>query len=158
MYIYIYIYIYIEREIYTHTYMFVYLYLTLSLSLFLSIDLYQCMCLSILLAFAVIPCDTLSDTTTRPSLILCHAPNSPIKSLDFRGFDSSRLLIIRGEFSCQYDFTGALPESLTQGLSIGKLLIGGPGICPYVHVVVIGGPMTVEGFRLLVLGIWWTLF
>ena len=31
-----------------------------------------------------------------PGLRLKRAPSPPIKSLDFRGFDSSRLLIIRG--------------------------------------------------------------
>ena len=32
------------------------------------------------------------------------------------------------EFSCPLNFTGCLPESLTQGLLIGKLLIGGLGV------------------------------
>ena len=31
------------------------------------------------------------------------------------------------EFSCPMNFIGSLPESSTQGLSIGKLLIGGLG-------------------------------
>ena len=32
------------------------------------------------------------------------------------------------EFECPYDFIGSLPESLTQGLLTGKLLIGGLGV------------------------------
>ena len=32
------------------------------------------------------------------------------------------------EFSCLLNLTGSLPESLTQGLLIGKLLIGGLGV------------------------------
>ena len=48
-------------------------------------------------------------------------PSPPTKSLDFRGFDSSKLLILRGGNS-------HAPESLTQGLLVGKLLIGGLGV------------------------------
>ena len=40
-------------------------------------------------------------------------PSPPIKSSDFRGFDSSRLFILRGEFSCPLNLIGGLPESLT---------------------------------------------
>ena len=32
------------------------------------------------------------------------------------------------EFSCPWTLIGGLPESLTQGFSVGKLLIGGPGV------------------------------
>ena len=56
-------------------------------------------------------------------------PSPPTKSLDFRGFDSSRLLILRGgKFLCPLNLIGGLPESLTQGLLVGKLLVGGPGV------------------------------
>ena len=65
-------------------------------------------------------CPAMSIPTCRPS--------PPIKSLDFRGFDSSKLLNQGWEFSCPLNFIGSLPESLTQGLLIGKLLIGGLGV------------------------------
>ena len=32
------------------------------------------------------------------------------------------------EFSCPLKFIGSLPESLTQGLLVGKLLVGGLGV------------------------------
>ena len=49
-----------------------------------------------------------------------------MKSLDFRG---KQTLNSKGwEFSCPLNFIGSLPESLTQGLLIGKLLIGGLGV------------------------------
>ena len=40
------------------------------------------------------------------------------QTLDFKGW----------EFPCPYDFIGSLPESSTQGLLVGKLLVGGPGV------------------------------
>ena len=56
-------------------------------------------------------------------------PSPPTKSLDFRGFDSSRLLILTGgNYHNKSNLIGSLPESLTQGLLVGKLLIGGLGV------------------------------
>ena len=56
-------------------------------------------------------------------------PSPPTKSFDFRGFDSSKLLSLRGwELSYPYNCIGSLPESLTQGLLAGKLLVGGLGV------------------------------
>ena len=56
-------------------------------------------------------------------------PSPPMEGLDLGGFDSGRLLNSKGwEFSCPLNFVGSLLESLTQGLLIGKLLIGGLGI------------------------------
>ena len=56
-------------------------------------------------------------------------PSPPTKSLDFRGFDSSRLLMLRGGYShVRRILIGGLPESLTQGLLAGKLLVGGLGV------------------------------
>ena len=59
---------------------------------------------------------------------LTITPSPPIKSLAFRRFDSSRLLILRGGNPCPLNLIGSLPESLPQGLLIGKLLIGGLGV------------------------------
>ena len=56
-------------------------------------------------------------------------PSPPTKSLDFRGFDSSRLLIPRGGNShVRRICIAGLLESLTQGLLVGKPLIGGLGV------------------------------
>ena len=57
-----------------------------------------------------------------------------LRGSGFRGFDSSRLLILRGgNSSCPLNFIGSLPESLTQGLLVGKLLVGGLGVFAYLH-------------------------
>ena len=48
---------------------------------------------------------------------LANAPSGPLKS---KGW----------EFSCPLNFIVSLPESLTQGLLIGKLLEGGLGVTP----------------------------
>ena len=54
---------------------------------------------------------------------------SPTESSGFGGFDSGRLSASKGwEFSCPYNFIGGLPESFTQGLLAGKLLVGGLGV------------------------------
>ena len=55
-------------------------------------------------------------------------PSPPTQSLHVRGFDSSRLNSKGWEFSCPLNCIGGLPESLTQGLLVGKLLIGGLGV------------------------------
>ena len=56
-------------------------------------------------------------------------PSPPTKSFDFRGFDSSRLLILRvGNSHVRIMFQGVSRKVLIQGLLIGKLLVGGPGV------------------------------
>ena len=53
-------------------------------------------------------------------------PSPPIKNLDSR---LKQTLYSKGwELSYPYNCIGSLPESLTQGLLIGKLLIGGLGV------------------------------
>ena len=49
----------------------------------------------------------------------------PTKSLDFRGFDSSRLLILRGGILMSI---GDFPESLSQAMLVGVMLVGGLGV------------------------------
>ena len=59
-------------------------------------------------------------------MIIIITPSPPTKSLGFEGLDSSRLLHSKEwEFSCAYNFIASLPESLTQGLLVGKPLVGG---------------------------------
>ena len=56
-------------------------------------------------------------------------PSPPAKSLGFGGFDSSKLLTLRGgNYHVHKNFIGGLPESSTQGLLVGKLLVGGLGV------------------------------
>ena len=77
-----------------------------------------------------------------PTLILlfarCHAlhkkalrhqggvtPNLPTNIVDFRGFDSSTILIYRGGIPRPI---GKFPESLTQAILVGTMLVGGLGV------------------------------
>ena len=58
-----------------------------------------------------------------------HTPTPPTKSLGFRGFDSSRLLILRGGILMSVESIGGLPESSTRGLLVAQLLVFGLGVC-----------------------------
>ena len=63
------------------------------------------------------------------AVVISSTPSPPTKSLGFRGFDSKKLLILRGgELPYPYNCIGRLPESLTQGLLAGKLVVGGLGV------------------------------
>ena len=64
-------------------------------------------------------------------VVATNTPSPPTESLDFRGFDSSRLLILKVGNSHVRDFIGSLPESSNQGLLVGKLLVGGLGVRAY---------------------------
>ena len=56
---------------------------------------------------------------------LHDTPSPPTKSCDLL----KQTLNSKGwEFSCPYNFVGSLPESFTQGLLVGKLLVGGLGV------------------------------
>ena len=56
-------------------------------------------------------------------------PSPPTKSSGFIVFDSSRLLILKGGNShVRKSCIGSLPESLTRGLLVGNLLVGGLGV------------------------------
>ena len=63
-------------------------------------------------------CQGLGRKNTFDILKTYRRPSPPTKSLGFGGFDSSRLLILRGRaFLCPLNFIRSLPESLTQGLN-----------------------------------------
>ena len=53
------------------------------------------------------------------------APNLPTKVLDIRGLDSSRILMLRGGILSSI---GDLPESLSQAILVGRLLVGRLGV------------------------------
>ena len=54
----------------------------------------------------------------------CNTPNPPTKIVDFKGFDSSIILILRGEILRPI---GDFPESLSQALLVGVMLVGRSG-------------------------------
>ena len=59
-------------------------------------------------------------------------PNLPTNIVDFRGFDSSIILIQRGGIlpeSLIYMSIGNFPESLSQAMLVGVMLVGGLGVC-----------------------------
>ena len=57
---------------------------------------------------------------------LCETtPNLPTKIVDFRGFDSSIILIQRGGILMSI---GHLPESLSQAMLVGIMLVGRLGV------------------------------
>ena len=59
---------------------------------------------------------------------------SAYEEFGFRGVWLKQTLNSQGwEFSCPLNFIGSLPESLTQGLLIGKLLTGGLGVSSNEH-------------------------
>ena len=68
--------------------------------------------------------------------IYIYKKSPPIKSLDSRGFDSNKLLILRGGNYHIHIIVGSLPESLTQGLLVGKLLVGGLGVISIMNITV----------------------
>ena len=52
-------------------------------------------------------------------------PNPPTNIVDFRGFDSSIILIIRGGIPRPL---GDIPESLSQAMLVGNMLVGRLGV------------------------------
>ena len=67
----------------------------------------------------VAACPALSDPGIRP------APDLPTNIADFRGFDSSVNLIIRADIPRP---VGDFPESLTQAMLVGVMLVGRLGV------------------------------
>ena len=60
-----------------------------------------------------------------PILILSSTANLRTKILDFRGFGSSRIVILRVEIPRPI---GSLPESLSQAILAGIILVGRLGV------------------------------
>ena len=52
-------------------------------------------------------------------------PDSPTHIADFRGFDSSTILILRGGILLSI---GDFPETLSQAMLVGIMLVGGLGV------------------------------
>ena len=55
--------------------------------------------------------------------------NLPTNVVDFRGFDSSTTLILRGEILMSI---GSFPESSSQAMIVGVMLVGRLGVCLFI--------------------------
>ena len=108
----LYIYIYIHVYTYIYIYICVHIHVHTSLSLYIYIYIYMCISLSLSIYIYIYTHRDIYRSTRAPlarssksSLVALHyikfidietrTPSPPTKSLDFRGFDSSRLLILR---------------------------------------------------------------
>ena len=117
IYLYIYIYIctytYISLSLYVYIYTYVYIYLSiyLSLSLYIYIHIYIHI-----------------QHNGAKGKFACQprgTPNLPTNIVDFGGFDSSIILILRGGIPRPM---GNFPESLSQALLVGIMLVGRLGV------------------------------
>ena len=61
-------------------------------------------------------------------IIITIPPNLPTNIVDFRGFDSSMMSISRGGV---YRPIGDFPESLSQAMLVGIMLVGRFGVIIY---------------------------
>ena len=59
------------------------------------------------------------------TITITTAPNLPTNIVDFRGFDSSTILIWRGGIPRPI---GDFPESSSQAMLVGVMLVGGLGV------------------------------
>ena len=71
------------------------------------------------------------------------AANFPTNIMDFRGFDSSIMLSLRSGIPRP---TGDSPESLTQAMFVGAMLVGGLGVrCSATDASLVVGPAIDHG-------------
>ena len=82
---------------------------------------------SLLVARGVLRIDHISISYRMIQLVIVYS--SIINYMTLYYAQSAEFGFLRGwEFSCPFNFIRGLPESLTQGLLIGKLLTGGLGV------------------------------
>ena len=72
------------------------------------------------------------------------AANLCNNTMDFRGFDSSTILILRGGIPRPI---GNFPESLSQAILVGIMLVGRLGVVGVSEPVVTGAPQTQHPLR-----------
>ena len=101
MYTCVYIYIYM----YTHVYMYIYIY-TLCIYIYMYIYIY------------IYICPRRRDVRPRE---LASTANPPTNIVDFSGFDSSIILVLRGGIPRSI---GNFPESFSQAMLVGTMLVG----------------------------------
>ena len=111
---------------YIRIYMSLSLYLSICLSLYLSLSLY----IHIYIHIHTYPVRS-SRLRRRPpcqirrGVTRCTTPNLPTNIVDFGGFDSSIILILRGGILRPIR---DVPESLTQAIIVGMMSVGGLGV------------------------------
>ena len=121
MHMHIYIYIYVWRDTHnTNTYIYIYAHIGNTVNTILTLWNKQCMASSCSHPRPSPP----NQLTTQPTLrFLAHGSTANLRTkiLDFRGFVSSRILILRGGILLS---VGDFPESLSQAILVGRLLVG----------------------------------
>ena len=131
IYTYIYIYIYVCVCIYIYIYIYYYYYYHVYVSLSIYIYMYVCVYIYIYIYIYIAPGCPHSARGSRarrrppPGRQTWNTPNPPTKIVDFRGFDSTIILILRGGILRPI---GNIPESLSQAILVGVMLVGGLGV------------------------------
>ena len=89
-------------------------------------------------------------------MYLC-TPNLPTNIVHFRGFDPNTILVLRGEIRRPI---GDLPESLTQAMLVGIMLVGRLGVVVQTYVVHRGTRLVVYIKHMLFFGVhaWYTYY
>ena len=132
-------YIYREREMYMyrHMYMYISIYVHIHIYIYIYIYIYMFLYMYVYIYIYIYREREREGAAAgggvsggpRRDLLGPRSYGKPTpKSFDFRGFDSGNLNSKGWKFSCPYNFIGSLPEGLTQGLLVGKLLVGGLGV------------------------------
>ena len=115
-------------------YVYIYIYIYIYIYRYISLSLYMYICIS--------------EDARRPVLLTSldfRGLDSSgvlilrVKILDFRGFDSSNILILRGNIIMS---VGSFLESLSQGILVGMILVGRWGVfivksmcmCIYIYI------------------------
>ena len=104
---------YTHIHIHTHTHIYIYIYI------------YTSICCNML--YCVIILYVLYNWPDAERGRFRGAANLPTRILDFKGFDSSRILILRGGILMS---VGNFPESLSQGILAGVILVRRLGVGP----------------------------
>ena len=111
IYIYIYIYTYMCIYIYIHTYMYIYIYIYVCICIYIYIHMY--------IYIYIYTCTYTCTANLRTNIV------------DFRGFDSNVILMSRGGILMSI---GNLPESLSQAMLVGIMLVGRLGVITGNHL------------------------
>ena len=119
MYMYIYTYLHIYTHIHIHLYIYIYVYVYTYIHT----------------TPARPPTAWRQQASVWPALRLeGNTPNLPTNIVDFRGFDSSTILIYWGEILRPI---GDFPESLSQAMLVGTMLVGRLGVITLLCLIVV---------------------
>ena len=119
IYTHIYIYMYIERDTYIHIYIYTYTYIPTYLPTCIHTCMHACIhtymhacmhayihtyiCVNVICMPPCLCCPRLMSALTASALV-CSTPNLPTNIMDFRGSDSSVILLQRGDFQAHREF------------------------------------------------------